>query len=382
MVQIVVARADTAASNRSGRTPFIPSAPLSSPSHTLAQYARKTVSRGAMGVALAPLVRWEKLRDPAPGYTLLIGCNRNLGGMLMANLLMLGRQRRENLREVILVVDGSPGEVGMDIAARAAAAAPGLPVRVIHYNASQRRLSRMIDWGWVYAWMSWAIGIGACTTRYAMLHDFDALLLDENAVEARYAEIRRQRVEYLGIAYHTGGGVTADDRLVRTFELMFDAAFMRDRFEPVALFNTMKTIGGRRVEFDTFLNAQHRAGKTGLLPIGEDQMVHPSQMICQYVDYRVGRGRVPANNNLPMIPYYEFIGGDPALLETLTPRIRENPDAVPLWGRTLDTTTNSAEHRAWMRKQAMRMEGVLRPAGPDPRVLAYFDAIDAAGAPR
>ena len=348
------------------------------PEHSVLQFFRKLATRRAMAFTIAPLVRWTPLTDPQPGYTLLVGCNHRLSGLLMANLAALARQKRDNLREVVLVIDGSAEEVGFDVRERAGVVAPDLPVRVVHYNEKQRRVSRRIDWGWVYAWLSWCIGIGECSTRYAMLHDFDALLLDPNVLEDRFREIQARHVEYLGIAYHAGGGTQESDRLCRTFELMFDAAFVRANHKPIELFNTMRWMGGRRVEFDTFLNAQHQRGTRDIIPLPADHMVHPSQMICQFVDYLQGRGRVPTSNNLLMIPYYEFLGGDGTLMDDLTTQLRTAPSSggVSLWGRTLDVAAIAPQHRAWMRKQAERMEASLGPA-PRPQVAAYFAAIEA-----
>lgn len=345
--------------------------------HTLSQYVRKSVARGAMGAMIAPLARWSPMESPEPGYTLLIGCNRKLGPMLLANLRLLARQKRENLKEVILAIDGTREELGAQIESRASEVAPGLPIRFVHYTPAQIRVTRMIDWGWVYAWLSWCVGISRCRTRYAMLHDFDALLLNPDVLEHRYREIQSRKVEYLGIGYHAGGGVSPEDKLVRTFELMFDAQFVRSRFRPIQLFNTMRTVKGRKVEFDTFLNAQHLAGTTDVIPLPEEEMVHPSQMICQFVDFTVGRGRVPPSNNLLMIPYYEHIGGDSTLMLDVTRQLRSGNPLVSMWGRQLDVRGLVVPHRAWIRKQALRMESSLH-ASPDSATLAYLDAIDAA----
>lgn len=351
---------------------------MGSQPHTLTQYVRKTIARRGMAAMIAPLVSWQPMQQPRDGYSLLIGCNRNLGPMLLANLRLLTRQKRTNCKEVILAIDGTEQELGADIKRRAAELCGDMPIRFVHYSSKQISVTRMVDWGWIYAWLSWCIGIRECTTRYAMLHDFDALLLNPDVLEERYAQVQQRGVEFLGIAHHTGGGVVEDDRLVRTFELMFDCEFVRKTFKPIELFNTMKSIAGRRVEFDTFLNAQHRAGKTSVMPLPEEEMVHPSQMICQYVDFNAQRGRVPTNNNLLMIPYYEHIGGDGGLMRDITQQLARGKKVVSLWGKPLDVTAISTPHKQWMRKQMMRMEKTLHGemAG---EVAAYMDAVDAAG---
>ncbi len=342
--------------------------------HTVIQYVRKAFARRAMGAVIAPLASWQSLVDPQTGYTVLVGCNRKLGGLLMANLAALARQERTNLREVILTIDGSEEEVGFNVVERAREVAPGLPVRVIHYTEKQRAVTRKIDWGWVYAWLSWCVGIANTTTRYAMLHDFDALLLRPDVLEERYREIQARKVEYLGIAYHAGGGTKESDRLCRTFELMFDAQFVRANNKPIDLFNTMRWMGGRRVEFDTFLNAQYLAGTRDIIALPEAHMVHPSQMICQFVDHGQGRG-IKANNNLLMIPYYEYLGGDGRMLADVTAQLQKSGTVV-LWGHPIHVGAMAAEHRAWMRKQAERMEASL--GGMRAEVGAYFGAIDRA----
>jgi hypothetical protein len=335
-----------------------------------------------MAALIAPLISWEPMQQPRDGYSLLIGCNRNLGPMLLANLRLLTRQKRTSCKEVILAIDGTEAELGTDIKQRAreicgSAAGGELPIRFVHYTSKQISVTRMIDWGWIYAWLSWSIGIRECTTRYAMLHDFDALLLNPNVLEERYAQVQQRSVEFLGIAHHTGGGVLEDDKLVRTFELMFDCAFVRKTFKPIELFNTMKSIAGRRVEFDTFLNAQHRAGTTSVMPLAEEEMVHPSQMICQYVDFNAARGRIPTNNNLLMIPYYEHIGGDSSLMRDMTQQLTSGKKTVSLWGKPLSVAAISPTHKQWMRKQMVRMEATLA-NGLAGEVAAYMDAIDAA----
>ena len=51
---------------------------------------------------------------------------------------------------------------------------------------------------------------------------------------------------------------------------------------------------GRSVDFDTFLSGQARAGRICVLPIAEEDIVHPSQMICQFTALLNRRGYVPS----------------------------------------------------------------------------------------
>jgi hypothetical protein len=344
--------------------------------HSLYRYALKCITRAGMRLLISPLCRWSLLRDSQDGYTVLIGCVYRLQAMIPANLRTLARQQAPNCREIILSIDCEPHEVDAGFEERVRDAAHPLKVRCLYYTPWQRRITRLIDWGWVYAWLNWSMGIANSTTRYAMLHDFDALLLNPLVLEQRYDAIRREGVEYLGMDYYSGLGVVPEDRLVKTFELMFDAAFVRTRFRPIELFNAMDRRSGRLVEYDTFLGAQAKAGRTAVLPIDATEMVHPSQMICQFVDFTAGRDRVPpASNNLLMIPFYEHLGGDSSSMLRLTEEIRDKGGRATLWSHLLDVRLLTPAHAAWIRKQGSRAEALIF-GEVRPESNAYFDAID------
>lgn len=351
--------------------------------HTSLRYALKSITRAGMRALISPLVHWTPMERVDDGYTVLIGCVYRLQAMIPANLRMLALQQAPHCREVILCIDCEPHEVDAGFEQRVREAAHPLALRCVFYSPRQRRITRLIDWGWVYAWLNWSMGIAHCTTRYAMLHDFDALLLNPDVLEQRYDAIRSQGVEYLGMDYYAGLGVLPEDKLVKTFELMFDCAFVRRSFRPIQLFNTMARLQGRRVEFDTFLNAQATAGRTAVLPIDQTEMVHPSQMICQFVDFTAGRKRVPAaSNNLLMIPFYEHLGGDSSAMLRLTDEIRAQRGVATLWSHPLDVRRLAPAHAAWIRKQGQRAEAEIF-GHVKPESTAYFDAIDscAVGAP-
>jgi hypothetical protein len=210
-----------------------------------------------------------------------------------------------------------------------------------------------------------------------MLHDLDALLLEPATLRRHYAAVRAGDAEYLGVKYYTGQGLVPDDRLVTTFELMFDADFVRSRFRPIDLFNNVRRFEGRRVEFDTFLHAQSVAGRRKVLPIDEESMVHPSQMICQYVDHVNGRPVPPGTSNVLMIPYYFEIGGDPGPLRDALGQLRGGKGPrVRVFGRETDASKLTPAHARWYAKQAGRLERALH-GETRPEIREYFDAIGA-----
>lgn len=341
-------------------------------------FARARLSRRLLRGLLAPLVRWRPLEEPADGCTVVIAASRRILPVLRANLSLLRRQDLTGFREVVVVIDAAPGQVDPDLESSLRRAYPEIPLRVIRYDRRLATVARAADWGWIYSWASWSLGIAAATTRWVALHDLDALLIDRGVLRSRYEAARERSATYFGVRHYTGGGITEKDRLVTTFELVLDAEFVRRTFRPIALFNDVRRHEGRRVEFDTFLSAQSLAGTRWMEPIDERAMVHPSQMICQYVEHVNGR-RVPrTTHNLFMIPYYYELGGDPAPMRSVIADLRSSGRAE-LFGRPVDATGLTREHVAWYRKQAERVELTLH-GGMRTEVSEYFSAVECASA--
>lgn len=343
-------------------------------SHGMARYAHKVVSRAFMRALIRPLATWAPMDAPREGYTIIIGCNQKLLPMLWANLRMLGKLDLAGCDALVLGVDLPRRDLPAGFEERVRREVPGPEVRVACYTPAQMRVTRWIDWGWVYAWLNWCLGIAATRTRYAFLHDFDALLLRPDAIRRRYDLIREKGVDYLGVAYYEGLGISPQDRLVNTFELMFDAAMVRRRHRPIELFNTMARYKGRRVEFDSVLYAQSRAGTTLAEKMVENELVHPSQMITQFVDFVAGRGRTPGKNNLLMIPYYQALGDDWAMLEDLVRQMEGGARTLTLWGRPLDAGALPGPFAQWMWEQGIRLERHV--SGREREIVRrYFDGI-------
>lgn len=343
------------------------------------KYGVVKAQRAALKRMIGDLVRWSPLESPRAGFSVIIGCNARLRAVARANLMMLSRQRLDGLAEVILVWDRPAEKMPESFTDRLAKEFPDLPLRVLHYSSEQHRRATRINWAWVYAWMSWSIGIGACSTRHAMLHDFDAMLLEPGVLRRRFEIATERGVEYLGVKHYDGNGILLSDELVTTFEMMFDAAFVRSNFKPIDLFNHVTRYNGRTVDFDTFLWAESRAGRTAVVALPEEEMVHPTQMICQFTQLVDADEQPFKQNNLLMIPYFEYVGGDSQRLVALTEAIaalKGGEPTVEFFGKPMSLANLTSVHAAWLRKQAGRMEaatvGAMRP-----EVEAYFNAIDA-----
>lgn len=331
--------------------------------------------------ALEPIASWLPLPAPDDGYSVIIGCSVDLVPILRANLQMLAGQRRENLRSVILVFDRTAAEaqrqVESDLRARFG---QSLPLEFVYYTPEQDRVMRRYDWGWTYCWLNWVLGLGACRTKYALIHDLDAMLVRPDVLEERYAAARDAGAQFCGSAYYHSNGIVEGDRLLTTFEMVCDVEYLRRSFRPVDFFNLPAKWKGRRVEFDTFLWPQAFGppdARSLLLPIDVRDMVHPSQMICQFIDVRrKARYVAPANNNVLMIPYFLELGGDPTTLDEHQRAIdASDGHVVRCFGREVDFRHFAPVHARWLAEQGHRLDAAVH-GEVRAKVRRYFESVE------
>lgn len=340
------------------------------------RYLAVKAQRAVLRRMIAPLVSWQPLSDPQPGCTVLIGAHGDLPQLVPANLQCLSKLNLRSVRQIIVVLDRPRSEMSVDVEADCRVRFPELPLTFCYYTAQQRRVTQRIGWGWVNSWLSWSIGISQTRTAHAMLHDFDAMLLAPDFIEQRYTQALDKGATYFGVRWYEGNGVLPSDELATTFELIFDVTHVRRTHRPLDLFNHVCMHRGRSVDFDTFLYAQSRAGSHAVAPAQMRDMVHPSQMICQYVMLQQNDRRLPAQfNNLALLPHFMSIGGYEQLLRDLTPRLQQTGH-LPLGGRELNVKQLHRRHLDWVLKQARHLEqaqfGAIRPVA-----AAYFEALDA-----
>lgn len=339
-----------------------------------AKTAWKLLRRASIQARLLGLVSWQPLSSPSPGYTVVIAAMHRLWPVLVANLRLMARMSLTGMREVIVVFDCEEDripKVARDQIAELEG--DGFKVRVIGYTAKQSRVARSIQWGWVYSWMSWCIGIGSSATRWVLLHDLDALPIDRSLFEHLVQSAQTHDVQFQGARLYAGCGVQADMGLVTTFEMVLDAQWLRSRSVPYDGFNKVRVVDGRSVDFDTFLSVQRLASRRRVEPLAEHQLVHPSQLVCQFTDHVAGRrDRTSPTNRLPILAYFMQLGDPSFELNGLASGIADlQEESVPLWGKPLNIGAIPPDTWAWMEKQIRRLEQHLFGA-TRPEIEAYL----------
>lgn len=340
-------------------------------------YAFAKLRRLVVRTIIRPMVSWRPMKDPKPGYTVVIGCLSDLAEMLPGNLACLRKQRLENANEILVVIDQPRSKLAFDVEGHLETAMPELPLRFIYFHPVTAWIVRAMRWGWINSWLSWCKGIANSSTRYVMLHDFDAMLVDPNFVDSRYREIEKQGVEFLGIGHCQGNGIVFADEFVKTIELFLDAEFVRRRFRPMDVFNKITMYQGKSVDFDTFLYAQSLDGKRAIVESTLKLMVHPSQMICHFVWFRAGNRRLLLDRtSMILIPYFVSMGDLPDRMAKTTEYLNASNDGrIPFYEGVMDITPLTREKVDWLLKQGRTLDesmfGEVRP-----EVRAYFGAFE------
>lgn len=326
------------------------------------KFTYKSLMRRPLRMLLQPLANWEPLSRHEPGYTIVIAGMHQLWPVAVANLRLVSQCDQTNLREVILVMDQTLEQLPDQFKEQVSEIQSlGLNVRLLGYNPSQLRISRGINWGWVYSWLSWSIGIANAETRWVLLHDLDAMPIDPDIFRRLASAAVEANCQFQGVRYYTGNGVTADMRLVTTFEMVANVEWLRGTAKPIDCFNQIQLENGQYVDFDTLLEVQRRAPSRRVESVGENSLVHPTQLICQFTDLVAGRKkRFKKGNRLPVLLYFMHLGNRDVCLETTSISIADvTKNEISIFGKELDISEIEPSGWAWMEKQIRRLEQSL-----------------------
>lgn len=325
---------------------------------------------------LRPLVRWRPLGKPLEGYSLVLGCSASLTELLDANLMMVRRQQRDHLRMLHIVFDEPANDRLIQAANHLRRAFPDLPLRFHYFTPLQSKVLAWIAWGWAYAWLSWCIGIKHARTRHVLIHDLDFLPLKQDFFLRRYQAVCEQQLHYLGMQHFAFNGFTAKDGLMVSNQLMLDAVHVRGRHRPLDLFVKQGRLNGKPVHFDLTLYAQSFSDRRALLPLRPLEIVHPSQMICQFTALMTQADYQPQQRtSLLLIPYYLYLGGHQSPLRDMA-RNLPSPSSgkIRFFGKLLDLSRQTPEHIRVLATMAYEVEEAMF-GRVRPEIHAYFERL-------
>ncbi|MDJ0615314.1 MAG: hypothetical protein QNJ63_00990 [Calothrix sp. MO_192.B10] len=313
---------------------------------------------------LRTTARWSPLKDPAEGYTVIIGVPWQLWELIDIPLLSLQRANISSCREVILAVDTTEAQLqkkyGADGIARTLENYANLQPRLLYYNRWQQNVCGVLRWNWIDCWLTWVIGLSATKTRFALLHDFDAVVIDPEFCQKHFNLIAETDSAFVGVQIDKAFDSYQGAKIFRTIELMLDASLVRSQFAPVDLFNRPRMLGKARILCDILRDIQLRVPQQKRLfhKLKEDQIVHPSQVVSQWHQLRKAAGRFTPIGYCPLlvVPYFRHIKGDSTSLIRLTENLQAGNMVIEFEGSSLDLSRLNPVGREWIAKQIERLD--------------------------
>jgi len=283
------------------------------------------IYRDIRRLRIAKLLSWQPLPPLAPGCTAIIGMCSKLPYVLGANLYCLNQCCWEDLKEVIVTVDAAKGSLPAGLEEEVIAKCPNLKITFLYYTPEQVELTDKIKDPFTYSWLSWGTCLNQVRTETVLIQDYDALVLSKDALQKRYRAFVESGAKIQGIVWYKTNNFKEEDHLAMTFEAFADVRWLRS-FPPIMGYNRVGSLQGRRVDYDTYLDMQAnytpREQRT-LMPMTTEELVHPSQMITQYMRFRLSPGKVLPSFSVVMVPFFYFLSGQTAALKNATKAVEQ-----------------------------------------------------------
>lgn len=227
--------------------------------------------------------RWPaRAGDLGDGYSVLVPVPGDLPALAELALSVLRRQESANRLRTVLVPD-QPSPAIEAIVARERPAWPG-ELRLARLALPERWFVHRLRSASRIHWLQVVTGMGQVSSTYALLHDADLFLLDDNVLEERFVLARDRDLACLGVNPVWDEWYAAKGRsLVATWEMLASVTWFRS-FSPVMHGPHDASIWGEVHTFDTTLHPQALTDQARLQcePIEPAKMVNFNYAIATY----------------------------------------------------------------------------------------------------
>jgi hypothetical protein len=282
---------------------------------------------------ISKLFSWEPLPPLESGCTAIMAMCSRMPYVLGANLYCLEKNQWDDLKEVLITVDAEKGALPDGFEDEIFQKFPQLKITFFYYNRQQAEFTAKVNDPYIYSWLSWGTCMNHVRTKTVLIQDYDALVLSAKALEKRYQAFLESGAKMQGISWYKANGFVAEDHLATTFEAFMDVDWIRS-FPPVMGYNKVAIFKGRKVDYDTYLDIQANhtpENQRTIIPMSEEEVVHPSQMITQYMRFRNSPGKALPCFAVTMIPFFHFLSGQENAIANATQALQQgNPEQVDL----------------------------------------------------
>ena len=333
--------------------------------------------RLAKGV-LAPLLRWPRPSklEPDAGYSVVIGAPWDLRHLLPVNLRFVHRTDRRELHRIHVVFDRRPKEGAQSFIEHVRSEFPDMPLSFRFYPPISGWVTERIGVSTFFNSMNTILALGECTTRYAILHDFDLYPLRVDYFQQIYEKLRNERLHFAGAERTYFGGLTDQDNILGTWGLGIDASWLRERYSPISCFHRTIRMDTRTVEVDPYSAIQFQTDRRA--PVdwsGELPFCHVQNLCSTYLRFSRGQ-RAKVAWRLHYLWYLESLASKDKSLEEVIRAMEASRDQwLTVRNYAADFSTVDPSCADVLRKELSVMDrslfGKVRPV-----VERYLDSFE------
>jgi hypothetical protein len=299
---------------KEGSSTVVMTTSTSRPRPSLAKAApRRTYAREFVKAMLAPLLRWRPLTTPAPGFTIILGVPWDLRHLLPVNLQFVARTNVDELRELQVIFDRTPRSGAEALIWRCRSEYPQLPLTFRFHDRLTGWIVNRVHASKFYNSMNTVLGLRECTTRYAVLHDFDLYPLVPTHFTDILDGLRRRHLRFCALERTHFDGLTDDDNILGTWALGIDAQWLRATWRPVDCFHRVTIVNGRAIDLDPYSFVQTLTPERDVVsPLNRAACCHVQNLCSTYLRVKAGL-RPHVVWRLHYLWYLEYLCGESSL---------------------------------------------------------------------
>ncbi len=324
------------------------------------RHVRHVYGREAVKLVLGRMLRWQPLKDPVDGWSIVLGTPWALRHLLEVNLRFVSRCDLTGLEELFVVFDRTRQAGAEEFCAGVRERFPDLPITFLFYPPAPGRLVERVNISTFYNSMNTVTALARCRTRWAILHDFDLYpLVPEYFVEVVRA-MRERDLRFSGLELTLFDGLCEEDNLIGTWCLGMDVAWLRRTWRPIDCFHKTARVRGRLINLDPYSYIQSRTPERALAgTVDGSSCCHVKNLCSTYLRFRSSKPFSVAWR-LHYLWYLESLSGMEGRLAEVERHMDEATDPIlAVDGLPVDFSGTDPTCADVLRDELVRMEGSL-----------------------
>lgn len=336
---------------------------------------RQSVGREIVKGTLRALLRWSPLLAASGGFSIILGVPWDLRHLLSVNLRFVAQTDLSRLEKLFVVFDRRHRAEMAEIEARTRQEYPMLPLEFVCYPPIAGWVIEKVHVSTFYNSMNTTLALGRCTSKYAVLHDFDLYPLRPDHFTSIVKAMRKNTWRFSGHELTHFDGLEDQDRQIGTWTLGIDVEWLRAKYRPIDCFHRVATHRGRQFNLDPFAWIQFQTPERGLTEGFDDtSFCHVKNLCSTYLRF-LKRAPLQVAWRLHYLWYLESLSGIEGRLAQVTRAMEEATSPVLLVDRLpADFTGVHVTCVNVLRSELTRMDRALF-GRERPETLAYIEAF-------